>query len=74
MSTRKKPRTGAGGTDGRSSRPPEVDDEESETQVEEFEIPIGTPVPADELRRLKKAAERHSDRRDETGPTQSDST
>ena len=73
MSTRKKPRTGAGGTGGKSSRPAEPGGAESEAQVEEFEIPISTPVPADELRRLKKAAEQHSDRHDEKGTTQSDS-
>lgn len=73
MSTRKRPRTGAGGTGGRSSRPAEPDGAESEAPVEEFEIPIGTPVPAEELQRLKKAAEQHRDRHDEKGTTQSDS-
>jgi hypothetical protein len=73
MTKRKKPRTGAGKAEGKPSRPTEPTAPDSETQADEqIEIPIGTPVSAEEFRRLKRAAEQHSDRDDEEGRTQSD--
>jgi hypothetical protein len=75
MSSRKKPRRGAGRSEGKSSRPVEAGDAAPEKDVEgQIEIPIGTPVSADEMQRLKKAAERHSVPDDEEGRTQSDAT
>ncbi|MGW4399383.1 hypothetical protein ACWEHA_29195 [Amycolatopsis nivea] len=63
MSEPEGPRSGAGREEGAESGPAgENAPAEPETG---YEIPIGMPVPAAEMERLKAAAERHRDREEE---------
>ena len=75
MSDQEKPRSGAGEAEGASVGPVgPTSDDDSEEAVEQIEIPIGMPLPPDEVRRLKAAAEQHRDLDEREPPAQSDST
>jgi hypothetical protein len=70
-----RPSSGEGATTGAEAGAVEPTGEappESEEQDEQVEIPIGMPMPENEVRRLKKAAEQHAGQDQGTPPVQAD--
>ncbi|WP_156096272.1 hypothetical protein [Amycolatopsis jejuensis] len=69
MTDQERPPSGQGHAEGAETTPPE--DARDTPQDPGYEIPIGMPVSPEEMDRLKKAAERHRAREEETeNPTQ----